>query len=78
MDHAALKSWFHWAHWTLLILPLTYWFTRCISDLRAAHACIFSHRLATMLGLAFLAVGFNRYTIIVIAMYSLLGFSLIA
>ena len=26
MDHAALKTRFHWAHWTLLILPVFFGF----------------------------------------------------
>ena len=78
MDHAALKTRFHWAHWALLILPVFFGFLEVLLILGPRTQAFLRISLQLALGLACLAVGFKRHTKLAISMYYLLGFPLIA
>jgi diguanylate cyclase (GGDEF)-like protein len=78
MDHAALKTRFHWAHWALLILPVFFGFLEVLLILGPRTQAFLRISLQLALGLACLGVGFKRHTKLAISAYYLIGFPLIA
>lgn len=78
MDHAALKTRFHWAHWTLLILPVFFGFLEVLMILGPRTQAFLRISLQLALGLVCLAIGFKRHTKLTISAHYLLGFPLIA
>jgi diguanylate cyclase (GGDEF)-like protein len=78
MDHAALKTRFHWAHWALLILPVFFGFLEVLLILGPRTQAFLRISLQLALGLACLGVGFKRHTRLAISAYYLIGFPLIA
>ena len=62
MDHAALKTRFHWAHRTLLILPVFFGFLKVLMILGPRTQAFLRISLQLALGLVCLAIGFKRHT----------------
>jgi diguanylate cyclase (GGDEF)-like protein len=78
MDHALLRTRFHWAHWVLMLLPVFLALLEVLIVIGPRSQAFVGIGLQFLFGLLCLAFGFRRHSKMAITTYYILGFPLIA